>query len=341
MSPKIQNRLAAIVSLLSALTVPTTPTDACVYAVPTVRVGRAFRIQVRDHELRVRGLRLELAEDDGRGEIVVTDADGVVRFSGRKPGIYRVAAAQDSGFANELNIEVAEDGPADVMVPLTWPAEAPIRVRAASGTLYSIAPKVSVSLFEGLSARQLQTTDTDMHGHFAFSDVPPGLYFLGVASRGLPAELKSDVGDRIAIELTSGAEEEQLDLDLSWSDCGLSYADRNKCSQEGLRVSNLCGRVVDSMGAAIAKAEVILDGGPGVEVLKRIQSDSSGGFTLGELKDGEYQLSVRSSGFHALQIPVRIQNTGSSKECAEPIYVTLGAGACSRAEILAGSSHQR
>lgn len=284
---------------------------------------------------------MKLAEDDGPDEIVVTDADGVVRFTGRNPGIYHLAAAQDSGFANELNLDVAEDGPADVVVPFTWPARGPIRVRTASGTLSSIAPQVSVSLFDGLTARLLQQTGADIHGHFAFSVVPSGLYFLGVTSRGLPAELKSDNGDRIAIEVTSSAEEDQLNLDLTWSDCGLNYADRNKCPQKGLNVTKLCGRVVDPMGAAIAKAEVTLDRGSGVEVVKRVQSDSSGGFTLGKLEDGEYQLNVRSPGFHALQIPIRIRNAGPSKECEEPIYVRLGFSACSRAEISAASSQQR
>jgi hypothetical protein len=336
MRPNTKRLLVAAISLVVALTVQSPPLLACVYVIPTVRVGRQFRIQAKDGGgLAVQGLGLKVTDDSGRDEWVVTGNDGIVKFTARDPGIYWVAAAQDSGFPNELKLEVAEDGPGDVVVPFKWPASAPIRVRTASGRLNSIAHRVSVSLFDGLSARVLQTTDTDADGRFAFSDVASGRYFLGVASRGFPSELKSDTGDRVAIELDGSAEEAQLDIDLSWGDCGLSYADQNKCSYGELKVPQVCGTVVDSEGAAISKADVLLlDGSSTTAILKQAQSEASGSFTVIDVKDGLYQLMVKSPGFHTLQIPVRIEDSKSSTECSQQIYIQLGVGAsCSHAQV--------
>jgi hypothetical protein len=176
------------------------------------------------------GLLVKLTYDDYTAlptpVAATTNAEGIARFDGVPPGFYLVFADHDVGIGGGVSVQVTEKSPTIVTVPMSWPARTPIRVRTASGTLHNLgslpgSKRASVSLVEAVSAHLLQTSDTDEMGHFAVLNVTPGLYFLSLSSLGM------SIGE-IAIEVSRDAEEERLDVDLRWSDCGLHYTDRSK-----------------------------------------------------------------------------------------------------------------
>lgn len=317
---------------------------ACTVAYPTVNVGPSFIVKVSDRGRPVQGLRLNLVRYDSRapetlGTIeVITDDRGQARFNGVLPGSFSLSADHDGGIADGVNIEVARDGPSDVIVPLRWPSQNPVRVRTVSGELRDpLKPlRLSLSLLEGLSARVIQTTDTDSSGHFSLSNVVPGIYFLRLNPFGVPIQSTQQAGDLIAIDVSNEAEEEKLDLELGWSSCGLSYTDRTKCSHAELNVGNLCGTVVDAVGAVISGAEVLLlDASSNPNVLGRTRTDAAGRFALQDAKNGTYHLVVSSPGFYPLQEIVRIQSSRASERCSQPVSVRLGLfGSCSSAELI-------
>ncbi len=197
---------------------------------PGIDVGRNFLLRVADRGHPVEGLLVKLTYDDyttlPTPVAATTDAAGIARFDDVPAGFYLVWAEHDVGIRSSISVQVSEKSPTIVTVPMSWPARTPIRVRTASGTLHHLgslpgSKRASVSLVEAVSAHLLQTADTDEMGHFSVLNVSPGLYFLSLSSLG------TSIGE-IAIEVSEDAEEERLDVDLRWSDCGLHYTDRSQ-----------------------------------------------------------------------------------------------------------------
>jgi carboxypeptidase family protein len=337
MKPSIQVRFPAVISLFVALLTLLPSVTACVYVLPTIPVGRQFRVQVIDRERKpIPGLRLILTSNEKREEIVVTDRDGSVEFDEQSPGIFWLTAAQNSsGIDSQLQIGVSDGVSERRTVPMQWPGTDPVPVRTLQGTVSNFVTPLSLSLFEGLSARLVQTVETNEHGQFAFADVRPGLYFLGVAARDFPSKLTTGTGDRIAVEVDPSAHEEKLNLDLSWTDCGLDYRNRNKCPLSELAVGNLCGSVIDPLGAVISNADVrLLEDTPQLNSVKQVRTDRKGNFVIQEPPTGKYQLMVQSPGFYALKVPIRLQEAKDLQNCVRPIVVTLGVGgSCSSAVV--------
>ena len=318
--------------------------EACTLVYPMVRVGPSFHAKVMDRGRPVRGLRLKLSgyaagTTEGNNSIdTITDADGLAQFDEVPSGSFVLSADHDGGIADAVNVQVARDGPSDATVPLKWPSETPLRVRTVSGTLRDpVRPlRFSVSLLEGLSARVIQTSDTDNEGQFALPNVAAGIYFLKLSPFGVQTESPGQAGDLIAIEVSNEAEATKLDLDLGWSTCGMSYTERTKCSHAELNVETLCGEVADPVGAVISNADVLLmDDSPTPKVVRRTRTDLSGRFALQDAKDGTYQLLVRSPGFYPLQDLAHIQRLQAPDRCSRPVTVRLGLfGSCSSAELV-------
>jgi Carboxypeptidase regulatory-like domain len=327
---------AAILSVLAG---------ACTIVPPIARVGASFRAKVMDRGRPVRGLRLKLTSYDGHtfrthdGIDAITDDQGFAQFIHTPPGSFFLSADHDGGIIDTVDVRVAADGPGDVTVPLKWPSETPLRVRRLAGTLRDdpVGPsRFSVSLLEGLSARVIETTETDDQGQFTLASVAAGIYFLKLKTLGVQVESRGQGGDLIAVELSDVAEQEKLDLDLGWSSCGLSYTSRTKCSRTELKAEALCGEVTDIAGAIIFGAEVLLmSNSPTRTPLEKTRTDTSGDFTLHDAKDGTYNLIVRSPGFDPLEQVVHIQNSHVPGHCSRPISVRLAPfGACSSAELV-------
>ena len=96
-------------------------------------------------------------------------------------------------------------------------------------------------------------------------------------------------------------------------------------------MSTMCGYVLDTNGAAISNAEVLLlEAGDGAKTVDRTHSDVAGHFSLTEQKNGSYQLVVQSPGFSPLRRTVHIQAITAPDRCSRPIKVQMGVfGSCS------------
>jgi hypothetical protein len=182
---------------------------------------------------------------------------------------------------------------------------------------------LSVSLLEGISGREIETTKTDSKGRFHFTnEVPSGIYFLRLNPSGLRAGSGEQFGGMIAIEITSEAKQNAVDLDLGWSSCGLSYAQGEVYPE--LKLGKICGAVADSEGAVVSNARVmLLAGGEEAKILEQTQSGTSGQFTLLEQADGTYQLLVKSPGFRPFLRVIHIQSAAPSESCQQPIRIQL------------------
>jgi Carboxypeptidase regulatory-like domain len=306
----------------------------CVIVFPSKTVGKSFRVRVTDHGRPIAALRLQLqaspddSSDSGhsRTRYASTDASGYARFANVETGSYFLSADHDAGNADGVNVDVTSNGAPNSVLRLTWPNEAPVRVRSASGTLrvsdfYPAQTQVllSLALLEGVSGRSIRTTVTDNKGRFAFADpVADGIYFVQVSD----ASGKTNEGS-IPIEIDGNAKQAGVDLDLAWTDCGLGYLRRRPFS--GATTGKICGDVVDDLGAAIADASVWLKSDDeSAETIESTKTSDSGHFDLQEKRDGTYLLVIQSIGFGPFAGVVHIKAGGTSSRCQRPIKVRLG-----------------
>jgi len=306
---------------------------ACAVAEQTVDVGRGFRARAADHGRPIPGLQLvlTLAESSiSRRRTIIrlkTDRDGYANFQNLAPGKYYLQADHDAGMPDGATIDASPNGPTDLTVTLQWPIIPPLKVQSVSGRIRTpgyypneTEPNLSLSVLEGVSERVLFTTATDSSGDFAFPELPPGFYFL----RLNPFD-PSDVGEMqglIGIQVDSRAQWRHLDLDLGWSDCGLSYNQRPV--RNPLVISKVCGSVSDG-GEYLAQAEVMLLPSEGKsKVLFKTLSGPRGEFSLPQVSPGEYRLVVTSGYFHPFARLIHIEPSSSEGErCETPIAVTM------------------
>lgn len=300
---------------------------ACACMIPAdqvVQVGGSFRVKVDDYRGRpVPGLSLDLESSAGKRK-AVTDEDGIVSFRGLSPGIYSLLAEQDAGSCLGKVLEVHSDAPSGIAVPVTWPTVAPVKVRSLEGTLHMpnyvpgrAGPELSLRLLKGVSGQEVASVHTNGTGDFGFGVVASGMYFLDLE----PSALKDTRGDpitgRIAISVEPDAMSGHIELELGWTDCGLTYMDLTRCPASELQIGQFRGRVIgpagavivnggdalrhkplhiDPAGPAIPNAEILLVGSDG-DLIERLKTDRLGEFAAKQVPAGSYDLLVRSFGF--------------------------------------------
>jgi hypothetical protein len=93
----------------------------------------------------------------------------------------------------------------------------------------------------------------------------------------------------------------------------------------------LSGTVVDTSGAVIARATVMVRSANGT-VQRLTQSDSNGSFSISGLSAGNYRLVVSNPGFETKEMPVTI---GATEEPA-PLRISLAVGAVSTTVAVQG-----
>ena len=282
-----------------------------------VHVGPNFRVKVEDRSLPVKGLRVDI----GGGIRAVTDKNGFAVFRRVRPGSYYLHVPLDDGISNSPILDVKQDGPAEVTVPIRWPSVAPILVRSLKGTIRRLdnppgqPPTIrALDLFEGVSGRFVKSEKTTETGEFSFEPVSPGLYFLSLKPSGHDGQ--------IAIVVDAGAALDHLDLDLGWTSCGLYYTDRNKCRQGDLQLDQFSGRVVDLSGAVIPGAKVLLLDPAGTQV-EELHSDGEGKFAAPRPLEGPYELVVSGMGFSTYRRTVHAKPTGDSTRSSS-LTIQLG-----------------
>src|SRR6266478_3497343 len=146
----------------------------------------------------------------------VTEKDGLARFEHLQTGRYSVRTSQPAGNDGLPDVVVTNNTrkPREERLTLRWPALRVVHAKNLRGTLASLGepeePSVSlsgikVSLLEAYSGKDVGSQITEADGGFAFSGLPPGLYFArlteGSGTDVLRPWGRHDVGGYIAVEL--------------------------------------------------------------------------------------------------------------------------------------------
>ncbi len=234
---------------------------------------------------------------------------------GIRPGLHLLNADHDARIADGVNLDVRLDGPTKVTVPLRWPSNVPILVRSLKGTIRGpdylpghSQPRLSLDLLEGTSGRRLKGAQTNDRGEFDFESAASGLYFLSLKPSGLRGWSGESITGLIVVSVNRTAPSENLDIDLGWTSCGLQYTDQSKCLRES-QTQVLSGRVVDSAGATISGAKVLVLG-PAGDAVDQLQSDREGGFASSRPLAGTYELVVSMAGFAPSRATAHVGPTG-------------------------------
>lgn len=223
-----------------------------------VHVGPSFRIRVDDNRGRpVQGLSLEVQSSVGKSK-AVTDEDGFASFREPSPGIYSLRAEQDVGSCLGKVLEVQSDASSGIAVPMTWPTVTPVTVRSLKGTLHipnyvpgRTGPELSLRLLAGVSGQEVASGQSNGAGDFDFGVTAPGIYFLDLEPSALKDSRGNPITGRIAFSVEPDATADHLELELGWTDCGLTYIDMTPCPPAELHISQLRGRVIGPAGAVI------------------------------------------------------------------------------------------
>jgi len=258
-----------------------------------------------------------------------TDADGYGSFSQLNPGSFLLTSDHDGGVADAVVVEVSQKGPVNETVQLRWPSQTPVPVRSANGIVrgpgydpLQTQAQLSLSLLEGVSARVIRTVLTDSKGDFHFPDeVPSGIYFLRLDPTDLRGWSGEQMQGMIPIEISPNAKQETIDLDIGWSSCGLTYAQREPRPEVKLR--KICGDVVDVEGAAMSNARVLLFANGEGRAVEQTETGATGRFAFQETPKGTYQLLIKSPGFQPFIQAVRVEADSRAQGCQQPVHIRL------------------
>jgi hypothetical protein len=305
---------------------------ACSVFLRTITTGPDFLVTMTDRGRPINGLRLRVA-----GAQATTDKDGVAAFHHIAQGQYVVSADHDDGVPDAVNLEVKTNGPRSVNVHLKWPAVPPIEVRSVTGAL-NLAQRAAgasscafdVYVLDGLSGRVLQHEATTNSGAFNFSDLPDGLYFLKVRQAASTPNQFAPIEGLIGVSISPNAKQEQLNLVLGMTSCGLMYTNAGECSTSEIQMQSLSGQVVDPEGAVIPRADVLLFNTAAVPALiANVNTDFSGNFALHDLPTGSYRLEIAAPGFTPAKATVHLR-PGTTPGSNRSVRIQLGIlGSCS------------
>ena len=310
-------RFPRTVPTLFMVVLATSPrVSACSLSFTPISVGSRFKVKVSNYEGPVNGLRLKITRLEDGEQSAVTDAGGAAEFH-TPPGMWFLEADHDNGFG--LQLDVRANGPANVVVPMRWPGVEPIHVRSLAGTMR--APDamlgqteqavLSLELLEGVSGRVLSGINTSGRGEFDFGKQKQGLYFIRLKPYTAFRQLMVGGLIGIAVDPAAPPRADKLDLNLTWTSCGLMYTDQGQCPYPNLHVNKLAGHVTDSIGRPVVGAEIsLLD-----ETQKRVaqvSTDPSGEFSAPDLLVGTFQLRVEAKTFTPVHTLLNIEPAARS-----------------------------
>jgi hypothetical protein len=278
----------------------------------------------------------------GVGRSVVTDAEGLFTIDSIPAGSVRLAVfhplldtvgislvTEPLGVTSDSTVNVI------VAVPSTLTV---LRLKcgndAASAILGSVTraddPSPPVGAFVRLSWTEVEvgrgigirqtpremTSPVDADGAFRLCSIPVDIYGELVAYMGADtsAALPAGLGEEPTLALVGltlpGADVERVEIDLLSTAEGDSAAggpapDATTASSMLRGRAVIQGRVVDSVGRAVAGARVALQGAVGAST-----TDSAGTFTLTDQPSGSGILITRKLGFPMTEMPITVTATG-------------------------------
>jgi len=299
--------LAMPVALFMAGLATSSVTSACSIAFSPISVGPSFKVEVSGYDGPVKGLLLNLTGPKDRTHSALTDDDGIASFHYLPSGTHYLKADHDNGYGKQLDVK--PNGPASIIVPMRWPAIEPIHVRSLSGTMRApdAVPSrleqriLSLDLLEGISGEILSSALTTSRGAFDFGKLSPGLYFIHLKRySAVFGPVEGLIG--IAVDQAAPARADKLDLNLTWTSCGLQYIDLFQCTQLDLHVTMLEGHATGSVGRPPHQVEILLlDAAQ--NLVAHVSTDSKGNFSFPGSLAGTFELRIEGGGItpvHAL-----------------------------------------
>lgn len=287
--------------------------SACTVIFDPTSVGPSFQVQVSGYNGPVKGLRLYLDYGQSPTKSTITDDQGIARFSNVPLGAPFLRADYDNG--HSLPLEVKPKGPANIAI--RWPSIEPIRVRSVSGSMRApfATPGrleqdvLSLDLLDAISGRVVASLSTGTRGEFDFGRLAPGIYFIRLNPL---AAYNQQVSGLISVAVDPQAAPGQLDLNLVWTSCGLSYTDLRPCPRSDLRVRSLSGRMSDESGGAIPSAVVVLRDKTQNQVV-RVTTDPRGNFSFPDPLEGTFDLQIEGVAFSPVRATLHLDRTAEAK----------------------------
>jgi hypothetical protein len=309
--------LTTAVTLFQACLAMSSVSWACSLSFSPISAGSSFKVKVSGYDGPVKGLLLNLGGPLGPTNSAVTGGNGIAEFHNVPPGTLYLGADHDNGYG--LQLDVKSNGPANVVVPMRWPSIDPIHVRSLSGTMRvpdaipgQLEQSVlSLELLDGISGRILSSTNTTGRGEFDFGKPVPGLYFIRL--KPYSAFHEQQVGGLIsvAVDPSAPARADKLDLNLSWTSCGLMYMDLLQCPQPDLHVKTLEGHASDSMGRGLRRVEIVLLD-PAQSQVAHVSTDPNGNFSFPGPLVGTFELRIDGGGFNPVHTALQIEPTAAN-----------------------------
>lgn len=256
---------------------------------------------------------------------VATDEGGYASFRDIPVGTYWLSTDPDLPENDWVQLKVTPLGPRSLKTDLRWPPRKPLATRTLSGTLrtayyypnFKEIP-MALDLVEFSSGRVIETAYTDDQGHFQFDDAnAPGLYEVKIQH-----DQNYDSGD-IFVEKSPSATPVTLDLNLSWTDCGISYALTRKL--DDLRLAEICGiaTFVDSQPVQQPNGWLFAKGDTS-RVIEHVVGDAHGNFSFQTTAQGDYILVVGWRPLSPFVANVRIEPRATPvPKCARPLHIAL------------------
>lgn len=313
-----------VVSLLVLIGSASTVGACTIFLSEPVAVGSSFQLSLRDAV----GVTVRLRGAGSAEYSAVTDAQGIARFANLHSGSYSVRVQDDLEFSDREFLEVSADKQPGLTIPIPSRFSKRVVSRSLAGILLMAGEAlergsaISIDLLDR-AGKELRRTVTDPAGRFSFPAMPPGRYMLRLSA--------SSAGDGlIPVEVHPGAGEGEMQLELSWSSCGLEYLDRRQCAggANALQVRQLAGWVRDAAGAGIGNAQIILLDSSD-KIIEQSRSDNAGSFILNSTAPGGYRLMIASSPFMTLRTDVSVNPSFT----AGKVVAELALAGCGKASV--------
>lgn len=289
------------------------PAYCCTCVEVSYNVSRTFDVVVESRlDLTGAAVRITplfdsaLKQHEGR-----IGADHKVSFRQIPAGKYFLSFVPESanGVCGGATLNVEANG--QKSVPLSFVDDGVLKARSLVGKFE----------FEGVRAQTIAASVLNIrtgaiaakekiHEDGAFAiDVAPGLYAVQLRPENRN-EAGTGEGD-VFVSIDGDAAHDRLNIRLGDSTCGLMYAANCRPARPQEAVNNMRGLVVDTVGAVIPAADVVVRAGN--EEVGKTRTDNTGKFLFPEMSPGLYQLRLRSPGFHTTDIEIQVSRDGSNK----------------------------
>jgi Carboxypeptidase regulatory-like domain len=329
------SRIAAYAALVSMSGFAPQTARACAMAMVKMKIGTSFRVEAKDRDAPVVGTTVTLERGDGEcsqtppSASVVTDNAGLARFDSVAPGDYHVCIRSTRWGAELIaQLKVSRWAAKGETIPTTVEGSNPLPVRSANGFLrgpdfYPLLAQAAydVDLLDAGTNAKVATTKTGTDAGFSFENtIAPGRYWLQVS--GALDKFVERKG-KILIEVNPDAADARVDIDVTFSDCGM--ASRQRETKPTLTVAgSACGIVTDPLGASIERATVLLIDDTG-RAAATTKTNREGAFKIDGTEAGTYEFVTQSIGFIPFARTITVQ-PGKDETCATPISVKLVLG---------------